>query len=216
MTTPPLPPYSATDPAAVPTTVTTTAVASVSPAVPPAPSAQLNPGGLTSGLVSGAVIAAVVGAVVNAFLARRRSLEEERARVRATFAEAFQMVAEYKEFPYAIRRRRDDEPAAERVRLSESLREVQAKLSYYVAWTKGESDDVGRSYETLVAELRRVAGKACHEAWLAPPARSDADMNFAPGVVDLSALKPYEDAFIAASGKHLRDMLGVRRLLRRQ
>ena len=36
---------------------------------------------------------------------------------------------------------------------------MQAKLSYYTAWTKAESDEVGRAYETLVDELRKVAGR---------------------------------------------------------
>jgi gas vesicle protein len=171
---------------------------------------------LISVFLTGAVIAAVVGAVVNVALARRKSIEEERARVRTTFAEAFQTVAEYKEFPYAIRRRRHDQPEAERVRLSEALREVQTKLSYYLMWTKAESDEVGQAYETLVRELRKSAGKACREAWLAPPAREDKDMNFGrPGVIDLSGLKPYEEAFISASTRHLKEMRRLRRLLQR-
>jgi hypothetical protein len=169
---------------------------------------------LVSVFISGAVIAAIVGAAVNIALARRKSLEEERARVRTTFAEALQAVAEYKEFPYAIRRRRADAASEERVRLSEALRTVQAKLSYYTAWTKAESDEAGRAYETLVSELRKIAGKACHDAWLAPPASDDKDMNFPPGVVDLSALKPYEDAFAAAAQKHLKGMLKLGRLAR--
>jgi hypothetical protein len=167
-----------------------------------------------SAAVLAAVITAVVGAFVNIALARRKSLEEERARVRTTFAEALQAVAEYKEFPYAIRRRRADAAGEERVRLSEALRAVQAKLSYYAAWTKAESDEVGRAYEELVSELRKVAGKACHDAWLAPPANDDKDMNFAPGVVDLSALKPYEEAFAGTAQKHLKEMLKLRRLAR--
>jgi hypothetical protein len=72
-----------------------------------------------------------------------------------------------------------------------------------------------RTYETLVSELRKVAGKACHDAWLAPPANDDKDMNFPPGVVDLSALKPYEDAFVTAAHKHPEDMLRLTRLLHR-
>lgn len=172
-------------------------------------------GGLISVFLTGAVVAAAVGAVVNIALARRKSLEEERARVRSTFAEAFQAVAEYKEFPYAIRRRRGDQPEEERVRLSEGLREVQARLSYYLVWTKAESDGAGRAYETLVTKLREVAGSACHDAWLAPPASSDRDMNFAAGVVDLSALKPYEEEFVVAARAHLEEMLRLRRLLRR-
>jgi hypothetical protein len=197
----------------------TTATTATTSAPVPTGATPATTGGLTTVLLSGAVIAAViaaiVGAMVNIALARRKSLEEERARVRTTFAEALQAVAEYKEFPYAIRRRRGDAAAAERVRLSEALREVQAKLSYYTAWTKAESDEVGRTYETLVSELRKVAGKACHDAWLAPPANDDKDMNFPPGVVDLSALKPYEDAFVTAAHKHMTGMLRLRRLLHR-
>lgn len=214
MTTAPSPSPSTSSPV----TVAPTATAVVVPAPPPAsttPTVPATPGGLISVFLTGAVIAAVVGAVVNVALARRKAIEEERARVRTTFAEAFQAVAAYKEFPYAIRRRRHDEPEAERVRLSEALREVQAKLSYYLMWTKAESDDVGQAYETLVTELRKIAGKACHDAWLAPPAHNDKDMNFQPGVVDLSGLKPYEEAFTSASTQHLKEMRSLRRLLRR-
>jgi hypothetical protein len=170
VTAPPTPTPSASLAPTTPMTVTTSTT-SVPAQVPTAPAAPVNQGDLISVFITGAVIAAIVGAVVNIALARRKSLEEERARVRTTFAEAFQAVAEYKELPYAIRRRRHDEPEAERVRLSEALREVQTKLSYYMVWTKAESDEVGRLYGSLVAELRKVAGTACHDAWLAPPAR---------------------------------------------
>ncbi len=213
MTTPSSPVPTTTSPAAVEPTNTTVVVSAQPPA--PTPTIPASPGGLISVFVTGAVIAAVVGAVVNVALARRKTIEEERARVRTTFAEAFQAVAEYKEFPYAIRRRRHDEPEAERVRLSEALREVQAKLSYYVMWTKAESDDVGRVYQTLVTELRKIAGKACHDGWLAPPAQNDKDMNFGLGLVGLSGLEPYEEAFISASTKHLKEMRSLRRLLQR-
>ncbi|WP_297083120.1 hypothetical protein [uncultured Demequina sp.] len=53
-------------------------------------------------LVSGSVVAAAIGAIVNTWLARRKSREEQAARVRVMLAEAFEAVAAYKEFPYAI------------------------------------------------------------------------------------------------------------------
>jgi hypothetical protein len=102
-------------------------------------------------------------------MARRRSREEERARIRHTFAAAFEAYTAYKEFPHAIRRRRGDDPEAERIRLSETLRAVQEKLSYYLAWTQAESAEVGQQYEKLVAEARRVAGRAMHDAWTTRP-----------------------------------------------
>jgi hypothetical protein len=60
-------------------------------------------------------------------------------------------------------------------RLAEAKPETLAgiSLSYYTAWTKAESDEVGRAYEELVSELRKVAGNACHGAWLASPASDD-------------------------------------------
>ncbi|KGN29724.1 hypothetical protein N802_11560 [Knoellia sinensis KCTC 19936] len=170
-------------------------------------------GGVLGLLLTGAVLAAVIGAIVNTALARRKSLEEERARVRGVFAEAFEAVAAYKEFPYSIRRRRHDQPEAERVRIAEAMSGVQAKLSYYLAWTTAESAQVGSAYADLVKELRRVAGTACHDAWLAPAATTDADMNIPPTVVDLRGLKPLEDAYVAASREHLQQLLALRSLL---
>lgn len=160
-------------------TMTTTEVPSAPPAATTA-STEGAGGGVLGLLLTGAVLAAVIGAIVNTALARRKSLEEERARVRGVFAEAFEAVAAYKEFPYAIRRRRHDEPEAERVRIAEAMSGVQAKLSYYLAWTTAESAQVGDAYAHLIKELRRVAGTACHDAWLAPAATTDADMNIPP------------------------------------
>jgi hypothetical protein len=57
--------------------------------------------------------------------------------------------------------------------------------------------------------------RSCHDAWLAPAARKDTDMNFPRCVVDLSTLKPYEVAFIEVVQKHLREVLRLRRLVRR-
>lgn len=121
------------------------------PATAPVPQTNSNAGGgdvLVTAIFSSAVLAALLTAALNLALARRKSLEEERARLRSTFAEAFEAVVRYKEMPYAIRRRRADEPSAERVRLSEEMRAIQAKLSYYEMWTAGESATVGGAYAT--------------------------------------------------------------------
>jgi hypothetical protein len=155
------------------------------------------------GLITGAVVAAAIGAVVTVYLALRKSREEERARVRSTLAEAFQAYAEYKEFPYAVRRRRADQPAAERVRLSEAMREVQAHLSYYEAWTLAESKATGEAYGTLVRMMRQIAGTAIHDAWNTPPILDDRGMNLGPDIVDLSELKQYEEAFMRAADAHV-------------
>lgn len=161
--------------------------------------------------VSSAVVAAGISAWASARLTRRKSREEERARVRTVFAEAFEAVAAYKEFPYAIRRRAGDEPARERVRLSEELRAIQTRLTYYSAWIHAESTTVGDAYDMLVTELRKVAGQACHDAWEADPITDDKDMNIGPDLVDLSSLKDHEKAYTTAAESYLANFLRRRR-----
>ncbi len=155
-------------------------------------------------ILSGAFLAGLVAAGINILLARRKSREEERNRLRTTFAAAFAAYSAYKEFPYAIRRRRADIPGEERIRLSEALRAIQADLAYHVAWTAAESRTVGEAYANLIQEVRRAAGVAMHDAWKAPPNDSDDTMNIPPTVVDLSSLAPYEAEYIEAVRTHLR------------
>jgi len=185
-----------------PITVPTTGVASPAPTAPPAAASLA-----TTTFLSGAVLAAIITATVTAYIAvwaaRRKNREAERARQRDLFARAFQAYASYKEMPHAIRRRRHDAPADERLRLSEITREIQERLSYFVAWTAAESITVGDAYAALVSELRKVAGGAMHEAWLAAPITDDASMNIPPTTIDLSSLKPLENSFATAVRNHL-------------
>ena len=159
--------------------------------------------GLIGAIISGAFLAAMLAGAVNVWMARRRSREEERARIRNTFAAAFEAYTAYKEFPYAIRRRRPDEPEGERIRLSEALRVVQEKVNYYLAWTQAESADVGEQYAKLISEARRVAGRAMHDAWNDPPRATDPEMNIPPELVDLSQLAAAEAEFMQAVRQHL-------------
>jgi hypothetical protein len=158
------------------------------------------------------VLAALITGAVNRALARRKSLEEERARLRSAFAEAFEAVLRYKEMPYAIRRRRHDDRGAERVRLSDQMREIQARLAYFELWISGESPVVGVAYSDLVANLRRVAGAACRDAWLADPAACDEQMNIGPELIDLSELQSYEQQYVQAAQQHLDNFMKFHRL----
>ncbi|MFG1709293.1 hypothetical protein ACFLIM_39485 [Nonomuraea sp. M3C6] len=157
----------------------------------------------SSAVLSGAVVAAAVTAVINSVLARRSTRIEERSRVRNTLAEAYQAYADYREFPYAIRRRRTDQKEAERIRLSEELRKVQSRISYYQAWTQAESPETGAAYSELITAVRRIAGGAMHEAWKAPGLENDEGMNIGPDRVNLTDLRPAEEKFIAAVEKHV-------------
>jgi hypothetical protein len=175
--------------------------------VPSAPAMSGGIGGAVIGtLLSATILVAMIAAAVNIMLARRKSREEERARLRDRFAQAYGAYAEYCEFAYAIRRRRHDDQPAERVRISEELRKVQAELSAHEAWVKLESETVGTTYATLIQEMRKVAGGAMRQAWVDEPATSDADVNIPPVIVDLSPLKPFETAYMDAVAAHLRTL----------
>jgi hypothetical protein len=168
----------------------------------PAPGSGIG-GALLGAFLSATILAALIAAAVNITLARRKSREEERARLRDRFAQAYGAYAQYCEFAYAIRRRRYDDPQAERVRISEELRKVQAQLSAHEAWVKLESATVGTTYTELLQEMRRTAGGAMRQAWIDEPATSDAAVNIPSKTVDLSPLKPYETAYMDAVATHL-------------
>jgi hypothetical protein len=196
-------------PAPAPTIVTTHALTPMvgTPAVvvPSAPTMSGGIGGAVVGtLLSATLLAAMIAAAVNIMLARRKSREEERARLRDRFAQAYGAYAEYCEFAYAIRRRRHDDRPAERVRISEELRKVQAELSAHEAWVKLESETVGTAYAKLIQEMRKIAGGAMRQAWIDEPATSDGSVNIPPTTVDLSPLKPFETAYMNAVAAHLR------------
>lgn len=163
-------------------------------------------GVLATAVISGAFLSAALTAIVNIWLARRTHHGQERDRVRAAFADAFAAYAAYKEMPYAIRRRRADAPAEERVRLSEILRSIQSGIAYHLAWTAAESEPVGRAYADLVDAMRKIAGTAMHDAWLAPAPTAGAAMNIPTTTIDLTALAPYEAAYMKATREHLKHL----------
>ncbi len=152
--------------------------------------------------ITPAVVAALVSAVillVGHWITGRR---ESTSRRRELFARAFAATISYREFAYAIRRRRNDHAAEERVRLSEAIREVQDQLAFHAAWIEIESSRVAAAYRALVNETRRVAGGYMRDAWMTPPITSDAEMNVAGGL-DFGPLAPFESAYISAVRAHL-------------
>ncbi len=184
-------------------TITTTAPPSPLPVGPATSAMSVGLGGWLGVVLSATVIAALITGSINLWLARNKAQAEERARVRNTFAQAFQAHADYKEMPYAVRRRDPDKAAEERRRLSDELRAIQSRLSYYESWISIEAPTVGEKYTAMVGKLRAVAGGAMREAWSSTGTDKDANMNIPPTVVDLSALAPYEADYRAAVSTYL-------------
>ncbi|HEY4280561.1 MAG TPA: hypothetical protein VGM91_20235 [Conexibacter sp.] len=113
---------------------------------------------------------------------------EERRRRRDVHARALEVVAQYYEMPFLIKRRRYDEPSAERARLTERFADIQAELASCEALIRADRDWAVRStYAALVKDLRHYAGEQASEAWKAPPIQLDEQIGMG-SVVD--TLKP--------------------------
>src|SRR6476646_12030443 len=105
-------------------------------------------------LIAAAV--ALFGVLLTSIVNSYRSNRERR---RELFAGGWAAIQSYKEMAFAIRRRSSVDPAAERVRLSEALREIQHDISFHEAMIgRDPSDDVTTAYSQLVSETRKVAG----------------------------------------------------------
>lgn len=156
------------------------------------------PPGWVEVVLTSAVVAALVAFLQNLWVERHKTREAERNRLRQSFAQAFAAYSEYKELPYAIRRRRPDGDVEERARLSAEIQALQSKLSYYLAWTQFESPTVGAAYRELLQKMRQVAGASIREAWEQSPAGTDAEMNISIDTVDLRPLGSEEDRYISA------------------
>lgn len=135
----------------------------------------------------------------------------DRARRRELYAEAWEVVVEYKEFAFAVRRRDADHPAAERVRITTAMGAVQARLAKSEALVSNErSKDLASKYSELVAQTRRVAGGIVRDSWNSPPIRSDSEIH-APEIQNqLFELSAPEKAFHGA----VRDDLAWWRVVR--
>ncbi|MET7712971.1 hypothetical protein [Streptomyces sp. NPDC005407] len=152
--------------------------------------------------------AAVLAALITGFAVSlqwrfgRRAQQQDRKQ--EVFAAAYESCIEYAEMPYAVRRRRIDAAADERLRLSEQLREIQIKLAKYEAWVRFESPEVGAVYGELVTLTREVAGRSIKSAWLDTGAATDSSMIIPTSVVDLRELADPRERYMAAVEAHLR------------
>lgn len=148
-------------------------------------------GGDTTG--TAAIVAALVAAAVSLVAIWLNGVRQERARRRQFYADALEATLAYREFAYAVRRRRHDQPEAERVRISEAMREIQRDIARHAALMQVErAGNVHAQYRALVTKTRETAGGYIREGWKAAPITSDTEMNIAG--IDFSGV----DGFVAA------------------
>jgi hypothetical protein len=137
-----------------------------------------------------ALFGVLVTLIINGYRANRE-------RRRELFAGGWAAVQSYKEMAFAVRRRSSTDPAGERVRISEALREIQHDLSFHEAMIgRDPANGVASAYLELVQKTREVAGGIIKRSWDKPPIDADAEMHAPEIAADLQTLRPFEDAYL--------------------
>jgi len=154
---------------------------------------------MTTPVWESALVAAFVAAAVSLGTLWWNTRQTRLDRQRAVFAGAFAAVADYREFSFIVRRR--DSTGADRSMIHRDLSKVQAALHRYEAMIQVEAPSVAEAYSELLAATRRIAGAEISKGWDLPPAQGDNDMHIRD--IDMSALSPFEIAFLDAAGRHL-------------
>jgi hypothetical protein len=145
-----------------------------------------------------ALVGAGTAAAVNVLGIFAIGARQDRQRRRELYAAALEATIAYREFAYAVPRRRSDARPQERVRISEAMREVQRDLARAESLMKIErAREVATAYGALVAKTREIAGGYIRTAWEQDPITHDGQMNV-PGGLDFSTLTPFEGAYLDA------------------
>jgi hypothetical protein len=149
-------------------------------------------------------IVAILTALVGIFTLWVNGRRAERVRRRELYAGGWSAVQAYKEFAFAVRRRNADDPAGERVRISEALREVQKDLAYYDGLIGDKpSGRVAAEYRALVSKTREVAGGLIRDGWNNDPITRDDQMHSPEIFEKLKPIKEFEDAYNEAVREEL-------------
>jgi hypothetical protein len=98
---------------------------------------------------------------------------ERRSKV---YADAILAVIRFQELPYRIRRRPDSGNET-RAAIYQRIRDTQETLSYYAVLLRLDSPKVGKAFGELVKATREIGLQYRRDAWAAPPATKDEDMN---------------------------------------
>lgn len=118
--------------------------------------------------------------------------------------------------PYAIRRRRHEpeHSSAERVRLTDAFREIQADLACAEALMRTDPDiQVRDTFATLVRALREDAGGEASRAWGCPPIERDDQMGMGDVHQALQRIRDEQERFERIAAGSNRPLMN--RILRR-
>jgi hypothetical protein len=122
------------------------------------------------------VAVALLGLLSGLLLALVNRRVETRARRREAYAAAMQILVEWIEYPYRIRRRTSDDPL-ELHRLADIGHDIQQRLRYHQTWIRLEHAPTGKLYAEVLRAISSRIGEACKDAWNQPPIDAAQGMN---------------------------------------
>lgn len=138
-------------------------------------------------------LAATLAAAAVSFSLGRWS--DATARRREGYAAATRELVAWVEYPFRIRRRTSDDPAALSV-LADLGHEHQEHLRYRQTWIAGEDRWVASVFTEVRSDLAAILGAACNDAWASEPIRAASGMtlgDWGPNDVELH-LERFENA----------------------
>ena len=127
-------------------------------------------------MIDPALVVGILAGVVAIFgytITNAMNRIERRSRI---YADAILALVQFQDLPFRVRRRSDSSDATRTI-VGQRVRDVQEALSYHVVLLRLDSPRVGTVFAELVKKTREVGVRYRHDAWVSPPATSDADMS---------------------------------------
>lgn len=143
------------------------------------------------------LLAIVVTGLVGYFFTVRQKLIDDR---RKSCAQAIADALAWREFPYRVRRRQDDELST-RTALVERMHSLQEALYYHENWLRIEMPHAQPHYARLVDKVKRTTEHQLKEAWGATPAPREGTMNI--GDLGIESVDGDVHVFAEAARSHL-------------
>lgn len=113
----------------------------------------------------------IVGIVLNQIGAARERQRQE-------YAKALQTAVKWKELPYRVHRRKNDEPET-KAALAAAIHELQEDFGFYDAWLSVEAPRVAEKYGPLRQKVKSQTEPHIQAAWDEAPA-PETTMNIGP------------------------------------
>lgn len=157
------------------------------------------------GTVKSVILPVVVAALTAAATLMLTRASDAVNRRRDRYAQAFETLVAWIEFPYRVRRRTSDD-AATLAALAAVGHALQERMACHQAWIATENSAVAAQYSETRASVGGAVGSAIVEAWTLGPVDNPAGMNlgdWGPGPACADAMTAFQRA--------IENRFGVRR-----